>query len=127
MPTAGTGDTRPAEGRVCGSAYSARAVPHSASQPETMGQTAGPSGMQRQRPRPKLRQKPSLNIVTIYSHVLFYVSPTLSCYLQYLSDHEYSYAPINCTPDQPLYGNGWGLGGVLTRVDSEISPGGAGK
>ena len=23
-------------------------------------------------------------------------------------------APINCTPDQPLYGNGWGLGGVLT-------------
>ena len=30
VPTAGTGETRPAEGRVCGSAYSARAVPHSA-------------------------------------------------------------------------------------------------
>ena len=37
------------------------------------------------------------------------------------------YALINCTPHQPLYGNGWGLGGVLTRVDSELSPGGAGK
>ena len=44
-----------------------------------------------------------------------------------LAKDKHANAPINCAPDQPLYGNGWGLGGVLTRVDSEISPGGAGK
>ena len=47
-------------------------------------------------------------------------------YIHFALRHS-SNAPINCTPDQPLYGNGWGLGGVLTRVDSEFSPGGAGK
>ena len=59
--TAGTIETRPAEGRVCGSAYCARAAPHFASQEKMMGRTAGPSGMQRHRLRPKLRQKRNCN------------------------------------------------------------------
>ena len=70
VPTVGTVETRPAEGRVCGSAYTVRVVPHSASRAEMMGQTTGPSGMQKQTPRPELRQMPNYIIILSPSIVI---------------------------------------------------------